>query len=423
MSDFLERVIFIIVDALNPKSITPKNAPNLFNLTKKGLYAKDSRTVFPSITLPCISSLVTGTYPETHGIIGSFYDRKLRKKIDLLRSTQWDKDFFKTETIFDHAKKKGLKTCAITGYGVGSICAKGADILIELNRVRYYDQRAVPWREDLLKPFPRWIRERLKGEYEPYKPEDGDDLGGLKLNKTFLECPEQWIIDHSITALEEEKPEIMMIHLPYLDLMQHVFGFNDPKTLKSLSDVDTHIMRLYNWLKENKLLKETLFIITSDHGASEVRNYIDLEAELKANGEAGEKTIVMPNGTSYFLWLEEEADKEKIKGSILKKLKSMSRVFNMIGTNEEADCYHLPKDVIGEIFTSCSPGWGPISPAIVGHGSLTEEDMKIFLLLLGGEIKPKQIEKQAKIIDIAPTIAKTLGLNHINTFQGNPLNP
>jgi len=422
LSDFLKRVIFIVVDALNPKSITPENTPNLFNLTKKGLYFKNCHTVFPSVTLPCVSSLVTGTYPEKHGIIGIYYDRKLGRKIDLLRSRKWDKDFFNIETIFDLAKKKGLKTCAITGYAVGSICAKGADILIDLNQVRYYELMTEPWREDLLKPFPIWIREQLKGEYEPHITEDGVDHG-FRLNNMFLECPEKWIIDASIRVLKEENPELLMIHLPYLDLMQHVFGFNDPKTLKSLRDTDTQIMRLYNWFKESNLLKETLFIITSDHGASEVHNYVDLEAELKSDGGVGEKTVVITNGASYFLWIEDEDEKEKIKESILKRIESMNHIFNMIGTNEEADYYHLPKGVIGEIFTSCSHGWGPISPAIVGHGSLIEDNMKIFLLILGGEIKENQIEKQAKIIDIAPTIAKFLGLNNIKAFQGTSLIP
>ncbi len=422
MTDLLERAIFIVVDALSPKSITPQNTPHLFNLIKKGLYVKDCRTVFPSITLPCISSLVTGTYPEKHGIIGDFYDKKLGKKIELLRSERWDKDFLDIETIFDHAKKKGLKSCAITGYAVGSICGKGADILIDPVQVRYYDYRIVPWSEEVLTPLPGWIKERLKGKYEPYETEDGDDLGGLKLNTNFLECPEKWIIETAIKALKEEKPEIMMLHLPSLDLMQHIYGFNSPETLKALHDVDTQITRLYTWLKENNLLKETLFIITADHGASEVHNYVDLDAELKADGEVGDKTIVIPNGTSYFLWIKKDADKEKTKEAILKKLRSMHQAFDVIATKEEdAQRYHLPKDIIGEIFTSCSPGWAPISPAIVGHGSLIEDHMKIFLLLIGGEIKPNQSEKQAKIIDIAPTIAKILGLKYPKTFQGNPI--
>lgn len=50
-----------------------KKLPNLFALSRHGLFKANVSTIFPSITHAALPSLVTGVYPQEHGILGSYW--------------------------------------------------------------------------------------------------------------------------------------------------------------------------------------------------------------------------------------------------------------------------------------------------------------------------------------------------------------
>ncbi|WP_373773635.1 alkaline phosphatase family protein, partial [Weissella soli] len=45
--------------------------PNLAALVKQGTWVKEVKGVYPSITYPSHTSIITGTYPKTHGIVNA----------------------------------------------------------------------------------------------------------------------------------------------------------------------------------------------------------------------------------------------------------------------------------------------------------------------------------------------------------------
>ncbi len=65
------RVLILAFDALRPDMVTPALMPNLCAFAKSGVFFPHSRATFPTETRVNQTALVTGCYPERHGIVGN----------------------------------------------------------------------------------------------------------------------------------------------------------------------------------------------------------------------------------------------------------------------------------------------------------------------------------------------------------------
>ena len=63
--------LVIVVDGLRPDYVTPQVMPRLYRLGQRGIVFGAHHSVFPTVTRVNASSFVTGTYPETHGLMGN----------------------------------------------------------------------------------------------------------------------------------------------------------------------------------------------------------------------------------------------------------------------------------------------------------------------------------------------------------------
>ena len=61
-------VIFVMIDGLRPDAISVEYAPNLTQLLSRSAYTLQARSVMPSITLPCHTSIFHSIPPTRHGI-------------------------------------------------------------------------------------------------------------------------------------------------------------------------------------------------------------------------------------------------------------------------------------------------------------------------------------------------------------------
>src|SRR4029453_18047630 len=63
--------VVIVVDGLRPDFVTPDVMPRLFRLGRRGIVFNAHHAVFPTVTRVNGPSFVTGSYPETHGLMGN----------------------------------------------------------------------------------------------------------------------------------------------------------------------------------------------------------------------------------------------------------------------------------------------------------------------------------------------------------------
>ena len=74
------KVILLSIDALRADYLMKSEdynlkIPNLKFLMKNGTFASAVTSIFPSLTYPCHVSIITGTYPNRHGILNNkFFD-------------------------------------------------------------------------------------------------------------------------------------------------------------------------------------------------------------------------------------------------------------------------------------------------------------------------------------------------------------
>ncbi len=94
-------VVIIIVDGLRPDLITADGAPTLARLASEGAASLEAQTVRPMITLPAITSILTGLLPRDHGVTWNDYVPS--------------EGVIEATTIFDVAHAAGLGTAFFSG--------------------------------------------------------------------------------------------------------------------------------------------------------------------------------------------------------------------------------------------------------------------------------------------------------------------
>lgn len=83
--------------------------PHFQELLAHGSYCKNVESIYPSVTYPCHATIVTGKYPNRHGIINNTFLQPGRLSPDWF----WQRTYIKGTTLYDAAKKAGLSTAAL----------------------------------------------------------------------------------------------------------------------------------------------------------------------------------------------------------------------------------------------------------------------------------------------------------------------
>src|SRR5262249_52804748 len=63
--------LVIVVDGLRPDYVTVDVMPRFYRSGQRGTACRAHHSVFPTVTRVNASSFVTGTYPESHGLLGN----------------------------------------------------------------------------------------------------------------------------------------------------------------------------------------------------------------------------------------------------------------------------------------------------------------------------------------------------------------
>ncbi|HML49545.1 MAG TPA: alkaline phosphatase family protein, partial [Clostridia bacterium] len=103
-------VIVISEDAMVFEDLkTLQTLPNFGKIWHRTARVNCVRSVYPTITYPCHASMMTGVYPDRHGVVNN------EQPILCCKQAPWlhFRGAVKAPTIFDYAKAKGLTTAAV----------------------------------------------------------------------------------------------------------------------------------------------------------------------------------------------------------------------------------------------------------------------------------------------------------------------
>ena len=88
------------------------------------------------------------------------------------------------------------------------------------------------------------------------------------------------VVLRALTYLRSEKPHLLFIHFADADITGHLYGWMSPEYLIALQTVDDAVEILLRMMEETKLVRETLLIITADHGGHDFTHGTTLPEDM-----------------------------------------------------------------------------------------------------------------------------------------------
>jgi predicted AlkP superfamily pyrophosphatase or phosphodiesterase len=213
-------VILVSIDGWRWDYLDRFKPPTLFTLAKAGVRAEALIPVFPSKTFPNHYTLVTGLYPERHGIVSnSMADPNLPGRFSLRdRAPQQDTRWWGGEPLWITAQQQ--RQLAATMFWPGS------DVEIDGQRPRYY--------------------------------------------RTFEnELPNEERVDQLLSWLaqpEVARPTFLTLYFSTMDNAGHDAGPDSPEVGEAAAIVDRLLARLVNGVRAQGLESRVNYVLVSDHG-------------------------------------------------------------------------------------------------------------------------------------------------------------
>lgn len=354
--------------ANNPDAFRLK-IPTIQALRARGSYAIGIEGVYPSQSKPAHTSIATGVLPADHGITSDYaFDEQTGKASAVPHFSSKE---IKAETIWDVAKREGLITAAI-GYPLT------ADAVINFNL--------------------------------PEVPADAAALADL---------------------IQKERPHLLLINFTSFDSAQRRYGLLSKEAITALELIDGSIKKTLAAIEQADLADETTFLIVSDYGISKVEQEFRPNALLSKKGflttdEQGNikswRASAQSFGGSAAIFIKNPQD-EATAREVEKAFRDLEKESNnpLWRITPRRDATRLGADPRAAIYLDAAPRF-VISPrangSIIGktdervaHGYLpSRAEMRATLIIAGKGIKANQRIEYARLIDIAPTLARLLGL-------------
>ena len=417
-----KKTLVISIDALISDDIPLLEAlPNLGPIVKGAAQVRDIECIYPTLTYPCHVSIMTGCYPDKHGIV---HNERLQVNVPKPQWNWWYKDI-RVKTMLDYAKAAGLSTATVTwpvmagsaaDYNIAEIWAPTinddpTDICTQANS-----------------PAVAEIFERNKGRLKWMLTPEFDNYAehcGAEIIETF-------------------QPDLMFIHFSYVDHQRHQNGVKGEKVNEALRFVDDKIGTLIAALNRQNLLGKTNIVILGDHGQINVshlfnlnklfydRGLIDVDEQGKITGW---RMYAQSCAFSAHIHLGPAMDRNEA-AAILKEIQqTYPQEIEKVWTAEEAlNQWHMKGDFefVVEAVTSVSFGKNLTGDliesvdnsdykfSVATHGHLPTKGDQPPFILSGPDIKMGVQIQGAKLVDEAPTIMKIYGIV-MEDIDGHPL--
>ena len=261
-----KHIIVIDIVGLERKHISENLTPNIFNISQTG-ETRNIETVFPAVTCTVQSSLLSGSYPEIHGIISNgLYNRQ-----DYAVSF-WEQSskLVQAYRIWDTNKMRGTGSKTAVLFWQNTMYSN-ADIVLT-PRPLHMDDRII-----------MWCYSKPPGFYEKLIQKIGKfDLSwywGPLVSKKSSE----WIELATEFVLENEMPKFLFTYIPHLDYAFQRNGTSYNNIKDDLKFVDDLVGRLVKKVTNIGIIEDTQFIIFSEYGFTDVNSDISLNTIFREN--------------------------------------------------------------------------------------------------------------------------------------------
>lgn len=409
-----DHVVLISIDGLRPEFYLDEvwPAPMLQQMGREGAHAKAVRSVFPSVTYPAHTTIITGKLPIDHGIS---YNSPFEPEGATGR-WYWEEKHIKVPTLWDTARDAGLKTASV--FWPVSV---GAPIDWNVPEVWPLDWEVDEFTDPMRREAtPPGLVEELEREATGRLSSQNFSFGRFNLDDKSSEM--------AAYLLATYKPNLLTLHLLSVDRIQHDEGREGPTLPRALATLDRGVSRIVEAAEQAGILDRTTFLITGDHG------FIDLQTRLAPNvwfvdaglmaaqpDRGNWRATVYNTGVAGFVFLADPDDQEALMAARRAFDSQPAEIRALFEVLEREDMDRLggaPDAALGltpapGVYISSSYQPPALQPAQgASHGYLPDlPGMSTGFVAWGTGIRPGRAVSSLGLEQIAPLIKELLGLD------------
>lgn len=299
-------VVLITVDGFRPEFYLD-SCYGMFTvreLMKKGIAVKGVNPVFPSVTYPDHTTMISGVTPAKHGI---FYNTPFEPEGETGK-WNWDYNLIKVPTIWTAMHDAG-RTTACVSWPV----TYNAPIDYRIPECWDYKNPSNTLSLVTASCYPKTLFKEVQ-----------DNATG-RLSTRDITCGnEELLSDENIARISSYlisryKPNFIAIHLPCVDHYEHEYGREAYMVHAAVTGADRSIKSILEGIHRANIQDSTLVIVLGDHGFENVYRYFNPNYLLKQNGLITDikkdewKAQFHSQGGSTFLQLKNADDKKTVK--------------------------------------------------------------------------------------------------------------
>jgi len=300
------KVIVFVWDGLRPDSVSPSTTPNLWNLSRKGVFFKKHHSTYPTFTMINSSSLNTGSFPDKVGFYGNtvyapgpsgygaggkavdYSQPVFTEDWNILKTLNsfYGNQLFLVKRLLQDAQDKGMTTAIVgksgaafmfdldrKGYGIDENTVFPESLAQELQKAGYLlpKNTTIMWSDITLSssnddPTNRPPSKKLSDNVTS-DPSVGTTSPNASSNSYMMKVYLQYI-------LPTKNPDISVIWFRDPDTTEHLYGVGTQAYKDALTSMDTMLGQLVVQLLDQ--IDSTDIVIVSDHGHSNVSGDLTL---------------------------------------------------------------------------------------------------------------------------------------------------
>lgn len=225
---FAPTTILISLDGFRADFLKRGITPRLNKFVEEGVSPQYMLPSFPSVTFPNHYTLVTGLYPERHGIVGNtFWDTELQEEFYYTNPLAMQAKWWGGEPLWVTAENQGIRTAIHMWPGSEANIMDVAPAFLD----KYNGKE----------PLPNKV-ERILG---------------------LLDRPG---LENKVAEVADMRPQLIAAYVPNVDADGHLYGPNSTEIRTTINDVDTMLDQLFQGLDHRNLTDIVNVVVVSDHG-------------------------------------------------------------------------------------------------------------------------------------------------------------
>jgi predicted AlkP superfamily pyrophosphatase or phosphodiesterase len=354
-------VVMVSLDGFRYDYAAKYGAKHLLALGAAGAIASQGMIpAYPSLTFPNHYTLVTGLYPEHHGIVANtFYDPDRKQQYSYRDpATVRDGSWYGGTPLWGLAEKQGMRSACFFW--------PGSEAEIDGSRPSYY----------------------------------------LKFDDHF---PDEKRIDQVVAWLRlppAQRPHFLTLYYSNVDHAGHQYGPDSPQTAAAVAHVDQLVGNL--WAQLASLQLPIDLIVVSDHGMEKEQGpWIDLSQYANLSNFTTVGTLLYPNSEAAAEKAYQEL-KIKTDAFTVYRRRRVPAILHYDSNPREGD----PVIVANGPYAIRAQGDDrPPEPGVHGYDPRAMKSMRALFLAVGPDIRPGSQLEPFENVNIYPLVAKILGLD------------